>query len=362
MNILYISNLSGNLFAGPNNSVPAQIKAQSEIDNVFWYNINHVKRKEWEAIGCSNLDDYPTKRLDDLPAPFSNPDIAVLEEFYCFPFCRIISDLQKKRIPYIIIPRSELTYKAQKKKSWKKRLANLIYFNNVVKRSAAIQYLTEAEKKESEQQWKHRSIIIPNGTSVKGQPDYGHKMGRIRASYIGRFEIYQKGLDLLIAAISDAQKLLRESGFFLKMYGVNQEKTVEEINELIRRASINDLVSINEAVYGSDKEKILKKTDVFIMTSRFEGMPMGLIEALSYGIPCLATEGTNMSNDIDNYNAGWYAGTDVSDIVNALVKMVEEQDKYAEKSRNAHTLALKYSWSSIAKITHNAYKSIAQNR
>ena len=30
MNVLYISNLTGNLFAGPNNSVPAQIKAQSK--------------------------------------------------------------------------------------------------------------------------------------------------------------------------------------------------------------------------------------------------------------------------------------------------------------------------------------------
>ena len=40
MNVLYISKLTGNLFAGPNNSVPAQIKAQSKIDNVFWYNLN----------------------------------------------------------------------------------------------------------------------------------------------------------------------------------------------------------------------------------------------------------------------------------------------------------------------------------
>ena len=50
MNVLYISNLTGNLFAGPNNSVPAQIKAQSKRDNVFWYNINDIKREEWKEI------------------------------------------------------------------------------------------------------------------------------------------------------------------------------------------------------------------------------------------------------------------------------------------------------------------------
>ena len=46
MNILFISKLSGNLWAGPNNSIPAQVKAQSRIDNVFWYNLNNTKRPE----------------------------------------------------------------------------------------------------------------------------------------------------------------------------------------------------------------------------------------------------------------------------------------------------------------------------
>ena len=100
MNVLYISNLTGNLFAGPNNSVPAQIKAQSKRDNVFWYNINDIKREEWKEINCYNLKDYPSGRLKDLPKPFNKPDIAVIEEFYCFPFCKIIKDINENNIPY----------------------------------------------------------------------------------------------------------------------------------------------------------------------------------------------------------------------------------------------------------------------
>ena len=38
MNILYISKLSGNMWAGPNNSVPAQIMAQTKFD---FEGINH---------------------------------------------------------------------------------------------------------------------------------------------------------------------------------------------------------------------------------------------------------------------------------------------------------------------------------
>ena len=117
MNILIISKLSGNLFAGPNNSVPAQVTALSCLDNVFWYNINNVKRKAWSEIGCFNLEDYSPASLESLPTPFNKPDVAIVEELYCYPFSRIIKELQNESIPYVIIPRSELTKQAQSKKS-----------------------------------------------------------------------------------------------------------------------------------------------------------------------------------------------------------------------------------------------------
>ena len=147
MNILFISNLTGNLFAGPNNSVPAQITAQSKIDNVFWYNINHNRRTEWVDLHCYTLDDFPTGRLSDLPEPFNHPDIVVVEEFYCYPFSKIIYDIQKASIPYIIIPRSELTQKAQKKNRFKKIIGNILYFKAFAKKAAAIMYLSEKERR-----------------------------------------------------------------------------------------------------------------------------------------------------------------------------------------------------------------------
>lgn len=66
MNILYISKLSGNMWAGPNNSVPAQIMAQTKFDNVFWYNVNYVTKKEWEESRVfHNLKEYPSKKIAD---------------------------------------------------------------------------------------------------------------------------------------------------------------------------------------------------------------------------------------------------------------------------------------------------------
>ena len=358
MNLLYISKLTGNLFAGPNNSVPAQIKAQSEIDAVFWYNLNKVKRDEWEAIGCHNLNDYPTERLSDLPEPFCSPDLVVVEELYCFPFCKILRDIQKKRVPYIIIPRSEMTLQAQKKKACKKILGNAIYFNQVISKAAAIQYLSEQERAESEAHWEKRSFVIPNGTKIKEFSKKRHDPQSIKGVYIGRFEKQQKGLDILVEAIEKQQALLRQNNFHLEMYGVDQEGTLEYLNHFIANAGITDLISIKDAVYGEEKERALQEADVFVMTSRFEGMPMGLIEALAYKLPALVTEGTNMAKEIAEMNAGWTSDNTVSGVAGIFQRMLEEKAFLYTMGENAYSLASKYSWESIAVRSHTVYEAL----
>lgn len=358
MNVLYISKLTGNLFAGPNNSVPAQIKAQSKIDNVFWYNLNNVKRKEWNSINCYNLNDFPTGRLNDLPKPFNKPDIAVIEEFYCFPFCKIIRDLYVNKIPYIIIPRSELTKKAQHKKRFKKFMGNICYFNKMARKAAAIQFLSYQEKIDSGNKWNKNNFVIPNGIHIPEKKRENFSQDRIRATYIGRYEIYQKGLDILLDAVSTMQSSLRAVNFVLNMYGVNQEKTVKILEKKIAENNIGDLVIINDAVYAEQKKEVLLNTDVFILTSRFEGMPMGVIEALAYGVPCLVTKGTNMADDIKEYDAGWTCDTSEEKLLEAIKQMLSKKIELSELGKNARELSNKYSWEKIVEKTHHEFERI----
>lgn len=362
MNVLYISNLTGNLFAGPNNSVPAQIKAQSEIDHVFWYNLNSVRRDEWSKNGldCKNLRDYPTGRLKDLPFPFCKPDLAIVEEFYCYPFCKLIHDIQSNGIPYIIIPRSEFTKQAQQKKLLKKKIGNLFYFRHMAHKAAAIQYLSQQEYIESGEKWNQRSLIIPNGTVAKAEVKKTFTKDAIQAVYIGRYEQYQKGLDILMNALAMVQSLLRENGFRLNMYGVNQEGALDAMTQQIAQYGIDDLVRLHDAVYGNEKERVLLQSDVFVMTSRFEGMPMGMIEALSYGLPCVATVGTNLSGEIAKHDAGWTAENTVESVSDALRTMVKEYCDVKRKSYNALSLATEYSWDEIAKRSHKEYLKIVE--
>lgn len=360
MNILFISKLTGNMWAGLNHSVPAQIRSLSAIDNCFWYNMNNIKLDEWQRYGldCKNIDDYPSGRLKDLPSPFDNPDLAVFESCYCYTFDKIIVDLKKKNIPYVIIPRSSLTQKAQDKKKFKKMLGNILFYNSFIKRASAIHYLSEDEKKDSKSFSMVNSLVIPNGTHPVKKRKTKFNENKIVATYIGRIEIYQKGLDLLVKAVSECQDLLRSVNFVLNIYGPNRDGAYEILSEMINEEGVEDLISLKTAVFGEDKENVLLSTDVFIMTSRFEGLPMGLIEALSYGIPCIITQGTNMSLTVQQNDAGWICKNEIDSIRDSLIEMIRYKELLNKKGGNASLLGEKYNWDSIAKVTHNEYKKL----
>ena len=89
---------------------------------------------------------------------------------------------------------------------------------------------------------------------------------------------------------------------------------------------------------------------------------MGIIEALSYGIPCLVTKGTNMANDIKDYNAGWASNNSIDELTEAFKKMLKEKENFLIISDNARKLALQYSWNEIAKKSNEEFEKIIDTK
>lgn len=358
MNILYLSHLSGNLYAGPTYSVPKQIEYQSKIDNVFWYNAIKTDIDKWKSYNYyHDLSDYPNETIRDLPSPFNNPDIIVVELFYNMARSPLLRELINSKIRYVIIPRGELTKQAQKRKRLKKSIANKLVFDKYSRNAAAIQYLTKQEYLDSGNKWNKNHIIIPNGIEMNNSIAKKNQGGSIKCVSIGRIEPYQKGLDMLIEACSTIKDQLNQSNCTIDIYGPDVENKRQFLEKELSRYGLGSIVKFHDGVYGKEKEEILQNSDVFIMTSRFEGHPMALIEALSFGLPVVATEGSNMKNEIELYDAGWTADNNIKSISDALLKMSCEVD-CNKKSSNATELSKNYSWNKIAEKSHKEFMKI----
>lgn len=349
MNILYLSHLGGASYAGPTYSVPKQIEAQSKIDNVFWYNATRGGKAEWKELSYyHDLAEFPEESIYRLPEPFNCPDLIIVECFYNMTTSRLLREMIKGKIPYIIIPRGELTAHAQKRKRLKKSIANLLVCKRYAQKAAAIQYLTEQEYKDSGDEWNKNYIIVPNGIDMPEKRKVAFTEDGIKCISIGRIEPYQKGLDMLIDACSQMKDELMRTNCTIDIYGPDVDGKKIELEQTVERRGLEKIIHFYDGVYGEEKERVLLEHDVFLIPSRFEGHPMALIEALSYGLPCSVTTGSNMRNEIEEYGAGWTADNTVESVMQAIYQMMEERDSYIRKSVNAQMVAKNYMWENIA--------------
>ncbi len=357
MVILHIAAIENNPFNGVCVAVPQHVISQKEYAEVGFININKT--------GIDVLKDYPGTQMDliepfdikKLQAPFNEPNIVVFHECYRPMYLKIAKNLLKNKIPYVVFPHGELGSEAQRKKHIKKILANFLLFNKFTNRASAIICLSKNELESTN--FGKRKILITNGVKIPKKKKDCFNNSEIKFIYIGRLDAFHKGLDLMIDAVSLVKGKMIEKNASVDIYGPDLNGRYEHVMSLIKEAGVEQIVNLNHEVSGNLKEQLLLNSDIFIQTSRFEGMPLGILEALSYGLPCLVTEGTNLGEEVLSYNAGWNGGNDSEGIAKAIEKALDEKKLYPSYGNNGRDFVERtFSWPIIGRTAINEYKKI----
>lgn len=264
-------------------------------------------------------------------------DVVHFNAVYPYRFLLLAAFCRLSGSPYVISPRGNLTKRSQIRGRIKKTVANMVFFHWFVRGAERLHFLNEGEANMSFRLGRPYTVV-PNETAVPDE--YSLPPGSpVVFGFMGRFDVFCKGLDLLLEGVASARAKLRDEGARVVIVGSDHRGGRDRLGQLVDDHGIGDLVRLGGPVAGDERERFFQETSVFVHTSRWEGMPLAVLEALARGRPCLLTPGTNMAEVVREFDIGWVATEDPASIASALCDIVEQQHRLPEMGRHARTYA-----------------------
>lgn len=337
MKVLHIANLIGSNTNGIDYVVEKILLHQNRLDNI--------------NADLLNLNDFSFEKAMKM---INLNDIIIFHSMFSVKSWSLIFYCLFKNKPYIVFPHSGLTISSFEKSKIKKKLVMGLFLKKLIFKAAAVHFLNENEKDNS-YKFYSKSFIVPNGIDINYEIDKKNIQKYI--AYLGRYDINHKGIDILLDAIKLIQNEFRNRGYTIIMHGYDPSNvSLSFINDFVAENNLSDLISVRGQVTDSnDKNNFLSNASAYILTSRYEGLPITVLEALSLDTPCLVSKGTNMAELIDENGFGISCLSDPDSVKNMLINFFIQSESGGFKPSRSFLID-NFSWKTISGRLINEYK------
>ena len=226
---------------------------------------------------------------------------------------------------------------------------------NAVKYADEIIVLSKGVQDYFEKIYGRKTVFIPNGVSnhIERKPQIiKNKFGLDKDEYIlflGRL-VPEKGIKYLIEAFKqvDTEKKLVIAG--------GSSDTSEFENEMKELAKEDKRIIFTGFVQGQELEELYSNAYVYALPSDLEGMPLSLLEAMSFGNCCLVSDIPECAEVVED-KALIFKKADVKDLQSKLQDACDHSEKVdAHKKQAADFICSKYNWDEIVQATLKLYR------
>lgn len=226
---------------------------------------------------------------------------------------------------------------------------------NAVKYADEIIVLSKGVQRYFQNTYGRKTRFIPNGVNrpeIQKTKLIAEKYGLTKDSYIlflGRL-VPEKGIRYLIEAFRDVKtnkKLIIAGG---------SSDTDSFMNELKELAKQDQRVIFTGFVQGKMLEELYSNAYIYILPSDLEGMPLSLLEAMSYGNCCLVSNIPECMEVVED-KALIFRKSDIKDLQTKLQEFCNNPEKVMKlKKQAADFICGKYNWDEVVEETIELYR------
>lgn len=273
-------------------------------------------------------------------------------------FYTVARILQQHQIPYLITPHGQYNGYVLQQNKLIKQLYFKLFERKILSGAAAIHAVGKSEISGLQAIFPNqKSVLIPPGFSAVGQPA-AQLVSNFIVGFCGRLDSTHKGLDRLIEGFAHFRKKVPAALLWLIGDGPHRAKLEAMTNEL----GISQQVVFWGSRFGDEKHQLISQCTVFVHASRYEGLPVAVLEAASLGIPCLVSEATNVGDAIRAFDAGYVVEQGTARQVSEGLTILERQwraGKLTQLGQNARKMVDKhFNWPLQLERFNQLYQNI----
>jgi len=212
---------------------------------------------------------------------------------------------------------------------------------------SCVTVLTEADKSYIGKRLE-RVSVMPNPlelSPVKVIPDKERVIfaaGRLDAWHVKGFDVLIKAFSKLVQGLrfkvqgpmqpSSEELIANSGGWKLQIAGTGSEESLNYLKGLCKENGVED--SVEFLGFQKDIEKLYQKASIFVLSSRYEGFGLVLIEAMSQGCACIACDYKGRQREIiQNDSQGLCCEPDDVDALAEAMRKMMTDDDYRESVR-----------------------------
>ena len=201
------------------------------------------------------------------------------------------------------------------------------------------------------------SAIIPNGVNIPSLAEtetslknFGIKKGKYALS-VGRF-VPEKGFDDLIDAFNRGGF----TGWKLVIIG-DADHEDKYSRGLKAKTGNNPDIVLTGFLKGEPLHEFYSHAGLFVLASYYEGLPIVLLEAMSYGLSCIASD-IPANRNVNLEENRFFKTGDIKAISKKIEEYIHEPWNEAERQKQINMIINKYNWRKIAEETFKVYRKI----
>ena len=244
-------------------------------------------------------------------------------------FAPLLADLRRAGVPYVLTSHGQLDFQSPWR--WLKKFIYLNFVNRGPINAAGLHLLTQFAARRvnlllpgycGPKLVQGNLVTVPNpGTAPPAsRNDYQIPQDAFVLIFLGRLDVWVKGLDLLVEAFAR----LPPDRFQLVLVGPDWQNGRAQLERMAAQHGCGSRIHFLGPLYGEKKWALLRMADLFVSPSRREAFNIAQAEAMAVGLPVVTSTEVSLAPDLREADAAVLAPLGVEPLAKTIATIAAD--------------------------------------